>query len=58
VRFPGLPDGARIIVTGGAGGIGRAVVAMLLNGGCRVAVLDLPSSLDAHPVPEGVLAHP
>jgi 3-oxoacyl-[acyl-carrier protein] reductase len=43
--------GARIAVTGGAGGIGRALVAALREAGCRVAVLDLPASLAAHPPP-------
>ena len=52
------PEGRRIAVLGGAGGIGRAVVAALRDGGLRVAVLDLPASLAQHPVPDGVAAHP
>jgi NAD(P)-dependent dehydrogenase (short-subunit alcohol dehydrogenase family) len=32
------PPGARIAVTGGAGGIGRAAVAALRAEGCSVAV--------------------
>jgi len=57
VRLAPAP-GARIAVTGGAGGIGRALVAALAEGGCAVTVLDLPASLAAHPVPEGVRAMP
>jgi NAD(P)-dependent dehydrogenase (short-subunit alcohol dehydrogenase family) len=34
-------DGAVAVVTGGAGGIGRALVARLVNEGARVAVVDL-----------------
>ncbi len=52
----GPPPGARIAVLGGAGGIGRAVVAALA--GCRVAVLDLPASLARHPPASGHLALP
>lgn len=39
----------RIAVLGGAGGIGRALVASLLDGGDDVTVLDLPASLEKHP---------
>jgi 3-oxoacyl-[acyl-carrier protein] reductase len=35
------PAGRRVIVTGAAGGIGRAVVAVLEASGCRVAACDL-----------------
>lgn len=38
-----------IAVLGGAGGIGRALVAALMAQGDRVAVLDLPASLACHP---------
>ena len=38
-----------IAVLGGAGGIGRALVARLAAEGDRVAVLDLPASLARHP---------
>ena len=43
------PAGSRIVVVGGCGGIGRAVVAALVDAGCRVAVLDLPASVEQHP---------
>lgn len=40
-------DGRRAVVTGGAGGIGGAIVARLIASGARVAVWDLkPSALD------------
>jgi 3-oxoacyl-[acyl-carrier protein] reductase len=50
------PEGARVLVTGGAGGIGRGLVAALREAGCRVAVIDLPASLARHPAAEGVAA--
>lgn len=40
--------GRRIAVLGGAGGIGRALVAALVEAGDDVVVLDLKSSLDRH----------
>lgn len=56
--FPGLlpPPGTRVVVTGGCGGIGRAFVAAALKHGLQPAVLDLPASIAAHPVPPGVPA--
>lgn len=45
-------DGLVAVVTGGASGIGAAVVDLLRDRGAKVAVLDL----DTDPVPEGVLA--
>jgi len=44
----------RLAVLGGAGGIGRALVARALTEGWQVSVLDLPASLARHPAPEGV----
>jgi 3-oxoacyl-[acyl-carrier protein] reductase len=41
--------GTRVAVAGGAGGIGRAVVAACCELELRVAVLDLPAALAAHP---------
>ena len=48
------PDGANVVVSGGCGGIGRVVVAGLLEHGCHVSVIDLPASVEAHPPPTGV----
>ncbi|WP_439550643.1 SDR family NAD(P)-dependent oxidoreductase [Falsiroseomonas sp.] len=48
----------RLAVLGGAGGIGRALVARAAAEGWRVSVLDLPASLARHPVPDGVRAIP
>lgn len=50
------PAGSRVLVTGGAGGIGRGLVAALQEAGCRVAVMDLAASLARHPAATGVLA--
>lgn len=38
------PRDRRVIVTGAAGGIGRAIVAALAEHGCRVAACDLPGA--------------
>jgi 3-oxoacyl-[acyl-carrier protein] reductase len=46
-----IAPGARVAVLGGAGGIGRAVVARLLAAQATVAVLDLPESLARHNQP-------
>lgn len=55
-RFQPKTD-RRVAVVGGAGGIGRALVAALIEEGARVAVLDLPASLARHKPPAGILAH-
>jgi 3-oxoacyl-[acyl-carrier protein] reductase len=39
-----FPTGRRVIVTGAAGGIGRAIVAALAEHGCRVAACDVPGA--------------
>jgi len=41
----------KIVALGGAGGIGRALVARLLAGGDEVCVIDLPASLERHQPP-------
>lgn len=51
-------EGSRIAVLGARGGIGRALVDTLAGDGCQVAALDLPASLQGHPVDDGVLAVP
>ena len=38
------PSGRRVIVTGAAGGIGRAIVAALEDAGCRVGACDAPGT--------------
>ncbi len=50
----GPPPGARVIVAGGCGGMGRALVRSLFNTGMQVAVLDQSSALRQHPPPEDV----
>lgn len=47
----GPPPGSRLLVAGGCGGIGRALVDAALAAGLEVAVLDLPASIGAHPPP-------
>jgi len=56
----GTEFGGRIaLVTGAAGGIGRAVVGRLRAGGARVVAADLPSAaLDALAVPDAVRVEP
>lgn len=47
----GPPSGSRIVVAGGCGGMGRVLVQALLDTGVEVVVLDLPTSIGAHPPP-------
>jgi NAD(P)-dependent dehydrogenase (short-subunit alcohol dehydrogenase family) len=56
-RLGPLP-GARCLVLGGCGGIGRSYVGGLLAAGARIAVLDLPFSLAEYPPAPGVEAVP
>ncbi len=46
----------KLAILGGAGGIGRALTTRATAAGWQVWVLDLPNSLDSHPVAEGVTA--
>jgi 3-oxoacyl-[acyl-carrier protein] reductase len=50
--------GSRVLIAGGCGGIGRALVDECLRGQLRVAVVDLAASIAAHPVPATVAAFP
>ncbi|RKE38556.1 NAD(P)-dependent dehydrogenase (short-subunit alcohol dehydrogenase family) [Paraburkholderia sp. BL23I1N1] len=49
------PSGARMLVIGGCGGIGQALVNAALMNGLEVAVFDLPASLKRHDLPPAVL---
>jgi 3-oxoacyl-[acyl-carrier protein] reductase len=52
VRYAGAPSpGRKLLVAGGCGGIGRALVSEALALGLKVAVLDLAASIAAHPDP-------
>lgn len=53
----GPAPGSRIVVVGGCGGIGRALVSASLDLDLKVAVLDLPQSLEAHPPSNNCLQH-
>ena len=53
----GPARGARVLVAGGCGGIGREVVLALRETGTEVAVLDLARSIAEHPAPQGVRTH-
>ena len=46
--------GRRLLVVGGCGGMGRALVQAALDLGLSVAVLDRAQALALHPVPQGV----
>ncbi len=48
------PAGQGLVVTGGCGGIGSALVRAALTNGLKVAILDLPRSIGENPPPDGV----
>jgi len=50
--------GARIVVTGGCGGIGRRFVEVASGLGMKLAVIDLPSAIERHTLPAGTIAIP
>lgn len=52
----GPPAGSRMLVVGGCGGIGRALVTAATGAGVAVTVMDLPGTLEKHPPPAGVQA--
>ncbi|MEO7940663.1 MAG: SDR family oxidoreductase [Burkholderiaceae bacterium] len=53
----GPARGSRMVVLGGCGAIGRALVRSALAADLRVAVWDLPASLTRHPPPDAVTRH-
>lgn len=52
------PKGARMLVVGGCGGIGRVLVQAALQAELRVAVADLPRSIEKHAPPKEALTMP
>ena len=52
MNFP--KKGKKILIIGGCGGIGQAVVKAALEGQLKVAVFDLKNSIEISPLPEGV----
>jgi 3-oxoacyl-[acyl-carrier protein] reductase len=46
--------GSRLLIVGGCGGIGRSLLDRALQCGIRVAVFDLPRSLEERPLPDDV----
>jgi 3-oxoacyl-[acyl-carrier protein] reductase len=51
-------EARRVVVAGGCGGIGRAVVKALIARGATAIILDLEASIARHGVPEGAFAFP
>lgn len=52
------PAGYRLAITGGCGGIGKRLVEIAVAEALRVAVIDLPGSLERHQLPDGVVTIP
>lgn len=52
----GVLEGRRAVVTGGAGGLGRAIAEAFLAAGASVTILDLPSALSQAPAGPGIEA--
>ncbi|MGH7004775.1 MAG: SDR family NAD(P)-dependent oxidoreductase [Alphaproteobacteria bacterium] len=50
----GPARGARIVLTGGCGGIGRRFVEVAHGLGAKLAVIDLPAAIKRHTLPKGV----
>jgi len=50
--------GYRLAITGGCGGIGKRLVDVAVAQGLKVAVIDLPDSLERHTMPDGVVTIP
>lgn len=50
--------GERLVVVGGCGGMGRALVSAAMGLGLRVAVLDMARSVELFPPPPGTLVQP
>ncbi len=48
---------SRLLITGGAGGIGRHLVQLALENELKVAIIDLPQVIEKYPPPEGVLSY-
>ena len=46
---------SKVVIAGGCGGIGTALVEACVDIGLRVAVLDLPQSLERHPPPAAAM---
>ena len=49
------PAGTRLLVVGGCGGMGRALVQAARALSMRVAVLDIPAALQQFPPPDDVM---
>lgn len=51
-------DGKSVLITGGAGALGRVVVRVFAESGANVAAVDLPGALGKVDLPRGVLTAP